>query len=73
MYYQGCIDPPKVGRGRTCDSNTAGILAGIRPCGVIVLLAELFTSESKSQVYAILHEFMRKHVCASDSLGKCNS
>ena len=46
-----------------------GILAGIRPCGVIVLLAELFSSESKSQVYAHLH---RKNPAFSNNLGKDN-
>ena len=33
----------------------------MRPCGVIVLLAELFRAESNSQVYANVHEFLRKH------------
>lgn len=47
-----------------------GIVAGIRPCGVIVLLAELFSSDSKSQVYACLHEYMRKHPCVSADIGK---
>ena len=47
-----------------------GILAGLRPCGVIVLLAELFTSESKSQVYAYLHEFLRDNLSVSNKLGK---
>ena len=28
-----------------------GILSGMRPCGVIVILTELFIAESKSQVY----------------------
>jgi len=45
-------------------------MAGMRPCGIIVLLAELFTSESKSQVYANLHEFLRKHPHALNSIGK---
>ena len=27
----------------------------MRPCGIIVLLSELFSTESKSQVYASLH------------------
>ena len=47
-----------------------GILAAVRPCGIIVLLAELFTSESKSQVYANLHEYLRKHSAVSQSLGE---
>lgn len=32
-----------------------GILAGIWPCGVITLVAELFLSESVSQVYGSIH------------------
>ena len=35
-----------------------GILAGIWPCGTITLLGELFGSEAKSQVYAMLHTFL---------------
>ena len=49
-----------------------GILAGLRPCGIIVLVAELFRAESKSQVYANLHEFMRKHPQVSENLGNSN-
>ena len=47
-----------------------GILAGLRPSGVIVLLSELFTSESKPQVYAHLHEFLRNNVLVATKLGK---
>lgn len=46
-----------------------GILAAVRPCGIIVLLAELFRAESKSQVYANLHEFLRKQPNVSENLG----
>ena len=35
----------------------SGILAGIWPCATITLLAELFTSESKAQVYGPVHDF----------------
>ena len=31
---------------------------------------ELFISESLSQVYGILHEYLRKHRGVADSLGK---
>lgn len=41
----------------------------MRPCGIIVLLAELFKAESVSQVYATLHEFLRKHQHAFEKLG----
>ena len=50
--------------------TTVGILAGIRPCGTIVLLAELFTAESKSQVYAHLHEFLRINPSVAEKLGR---
>ena len=32
-----------------------------RPCGVIVLLGELFISELKTQVYGYLHNFFVMH------------
>jgi hypothetical protein len=38
--------------------STAGILAGIWPCGKIALVSELFGTESISQVYAALHTFL---------------
>ena len=47
-----------------------GILAGMRPCGIIVLLSELFSTESKSQVYATLHEYFRRNSVASNNIGK---
>ena len=40
------------------------------PCGTIVLLAELFRAESKSQVYAIVHELLPKHTNLLDNLSK---
>ena len=42
----------------------------MRPCGIIVLLSELFRAESISQVYATLHEFLRKPEQVSEKLGK---
>ena len=41
--------------------KSVGVLAGMRPCGVIVLLGELFISESKAQVYGYLHNFFAMH------------
>ena len=38
---------------------------GMRPCEIIVLLSELFHTESKSQVYATLHEYFRRNPEAS--------
>ena len=33
-----------------------GILAGIWPCGIIIIAAELFLSESKLQVYGCVSQ-----------------
>lgn len=38
----------------------SGILAGMRPCGIIVLLSDLYIAESKSQVYGSLHIYIRQ-------------
>lgn len=46
------------------------ILAGMRPCGVIVLLGELFISESKTQVYGYLHNFFAMHPDVAKCIGK---
>ena len=58
-----------------------GILAGVRPCGIIVFLSELFISESKTQVYGALHSFYKlvptvaskigKHSCELECLKHC--
>lgn len=37
-----------------------GILAIAKPCSVVVDIKELYGSESKSQVYAHLHELLSK-------------
>ena len=47
-----------------------GILAGMRPCGTIVLLGELFSSESVSQVYGNIHIFFNKNVQARENLSE---
>ena len=41
----------------------------MRPCGVIVLLSELFCTESKLQVYETLHEYFRRNPVAFNNLG----
>ena len=53
--------------------NNAGILAGMRPCGIIVLLSELFISESKSQVYGCLHNYYLKHPAAAKKISRKSS
>jgi hypothetical protein len=40
------------------------------PCGVITCFNELFVSESKSQVYAYLHEFLRSAPAMASNLSK---
>ena len=47
-----------------------GILAGAWPCGTIALVAELFGSESKSQVYGSLHTFVQENHEATSDLCK---
>ena len=47
-----------------------GILAGIWPCGVIVFFAELFQSESCSQVYGTFHELLRRNDSSLSTLSE---
>ena len=47
-----------------------GILCIMSPCGVIVRCAELFCSESKTQVYAILHDMIRRNEKLFENLSK---
>lgn len=56
-------------KGRhTCkNSRTAGILVMERPCGVVVNIKELFGSESKSQVYAHIHNLLENPAFNSTS------
>ena len=49
---------------------TSGIMAGIRPCGVVVLLSELFISESLPQVYGSLHQFYVSNPAAASKISK---
>ena len=37
-----------------------GTFFGMKPCGIILFVYELFISESKSQVYGILHDVFSK-------------
>ena len=38
-----------------------GFLAGIWPCGMITMLSELYIAESKTQVYAALHDYLSRN------------
>lgn len=40
------------------------------PCGVLVMLTELFNAESKSQVYAALHELLHNYDNIAATLSK---
>ena len=48
----------------------SGILAGMWPCGIVVLLTELFRAESKTQVYAALHELLHSYSSIATTLSK---
>ena len=52
------------------DHPLSGILAGTRPCGTIVLIGELFGSESVSQAYGNVHTFLQENTNARDHLSK---
>lgn len=47
----GCKDAKKVTKFTT---STAGILAMVKPCGIITAVSEMYTCESSSQVFAFL-------------------
>ena len=44
---------------------STGILAVAKPWGIVVVVKELFNSESKKQVYAHLHQLLK-----NSSMGK---
>ena len=54
------------------DCICIGILAGMRPCGVIVLLSKLFTTQSKTQVYGCLHNYYSHHPTIASKIGALN-
>lgn len=47
-----------------------GILAGMRPCGVILFVSELFIPESLSQVYGCLPNYYTLYPNAVQDIGK---
>ena len=47
-------------RDKTSRRHTVGVFVGAFPCGTIVLFDELYGSESISQVYGILIEFLAR-------------
>ena len=48
--------------------NNYNILAGAWPCGTIALVAEIFGSESKSQVHGSPHTFVQENHAATSDL-----
>ena len=48
-----------------------GIIAGIWPCGIITFLGEMFGSESKRQVYRMLHAFLDVNQESTSDISKC--
>lgn len=48
------------GQHKCKNYRTAGILVMERPCGIVINVNELFGSESKSQVYAHIHNLLEK-------------
>lgn len=78
----GAFKPdPKDTDGLSCNTekdrktrlheHSAGILAGIWPCGTVTMVDELFSSESKAQVYGCLHGFVHTNMTTTESIGIC--
>ncbi len=42
-------------------NRTAGILAMVKPCGIIADLCEMYTCESPSQIFAFLYHICDNH------------
>ena len=45
-------------------------MLGAWPCGIIILLGELFGAESNSQVYVLLHNFLMKNSISTEETRK---
>ena len=50
-----------------------GILCVMSPCGVIIRWSELFCAESKTQVYAVLHDLLSRNENIFEALSKKHS
>ena len=49
--FTGCCKPSKVTK---FFDRTAGVVAAVRPCGIVVNISEMFTFESPTQMYTFL-------------------
>ena len=49
--------------------SNQGILARMQPCGIILMLHELFITESKTQVYGCLHNYYCLHPSTAQTIG----
>ena len=50
--------------------HVSGIVVAAWPCGQIVMLNELFGSESKSQVYASIYSFFYNNQSETEDVSK---
>ena len=53
-------------------SYFTGIVAGVWPSGIITFLGEIYGSESKSQVYGLLHAFLHTNVDTTSDMRENN-
>ena len=53
-FLIGCRKPKKVNR---FYDRTAGVVAAVRPCGIVVNFSEMFTCESPTQMYILAFTF----------------
>ena len=44
---------------------------GSWPCGTITMISELFSAESKTQVYGTLHTFLQENQDETKEIGQC--
>ena len=53
-------------------AHVAGVLVGAWPCGIIIMISELFQAESNSQVHGSLHQYFSDDPLVLDKLGTYN-
>ena len=50
-------------------ANITGIVIGAWPCGTVTKISELFSAESKTQVYGTLHAFLQENQDKTKEIG----